>query len=84
MVNGYLQYVYLVILEGGEYVMFMYEGLGIGLQEFILIVYGICMLMLNLMCCKGLDIECFYFEDESWDQVMLIQLCCEYLILICC
>lgn len=45
--------------------MFTYEGLGTGLQEFILTVYGTCMPMLNLTRRKGLDIERFYPEDES-------------------
>lgn len=52
-------------LEGGEYVMFTYEGLGTGLQEFILTVYGTCMPMLNLTRRKGLDIERFFPEDEN-------------------
>ncbi len=39
--------------EGGEYVMFTYEGLGTGLQEFILTVYGTCMPMLNLTPSQG-------------------------------
>ena len=69
-----------VPVEGGEYVMFTYEGLGTGLQEFILTVYGTCMPMLNLTRRKGLDIERFYPEDESRDQATPIQLRCEYLI----
>ncbi|SBM11894.1 helix-turn-helix domain-containing protein [Klebsiella oxytoca] len=66
--------------EGGEYVMFTYEGLGTGLQEFILTVYGTCMPMLNLTRRKGLDIERFFPEDESRNQEPPIQLRCEYLI----
>ena len=69
-----------VTLEGGEYVMFTYEGLGTGLQEFILTVYGTCMPMLNLTRRKGLDIERFFPEDESRNQEPPIQLRCEYLI----
>lgn len=49
-----------VTLEGGEYVMFFYEGPGTGVQEFILTVYGTCMPMLNLTRRKGQDIERFY------------------------
>ncbi len=37
--------------------MFTYEGLGTGVQEFILTVYGTCMPMLNLTRRKGQDIE---------------------------
>ncbi|MDO6174992.1 GyrI-like domain-containing protein [Klebsiella pneumoniae] len=80
MANGHLQHAHPVTLEGGEYVMFTYEGLGTGLQEFILTVYGTCMPMLNLTRRKGLDIERFYPEDESRDQATPIQLRCEYLI----
>ena len=69
-----------VTLEGGEYVMFTYEGLGTGLQEFILTVYGTCMPMLNLTRRKGLDIERFFPEDENRNQEPPIQLRCEYLI----
>ncbi len=32
MANGHLQHAHPVTLEGGEYVMFTYEGLGTGLQ----------------------------------------------------
>lgn len=80
MANGHLQHAHPVTTEGGEYVMFTYEGLGTGLQEFILTVYGTCMPMLNLTRRKGLDIERFYPEDESRDQATPIQLRCEYLI----
>ena len=80
MANGHLQHALPVTLEGGEYVMFTYEGLGTGLQEFILTVYGTCMPMLNLTRRKGLDIERFYTEDESRDQATPIQLRCEYLL----
>ena len=80
MANGHLQNAHPVTLEGGEYVMFTYEGLGTGLQEFILTVYGTCMPMLNLTRRKGLDIERFYPEDENRDQATPIQLRCEYLI----
>ncbi len=38
MANGHLPEAHPVKLEGGEYVMFSYEGLGTGLQEFILTV----------------------------------------------
>ncbi len=67
MANGHLQHAHPVTPEGGEYVMFTYEGLGTGLQEFILTVYGTCMPMLNLTRRKA-DIERFYPEDESRDQ----------------
>lgn len=46
--DGYVLTGHPVMLQGGEYVMFTYEGLGTGVQEFILTVYGTCMPMLNL------------------------------------
>ena len=38
LANGHLHNAHPVTLEGGEYVMFTAEGLGTGLQEFILTV----------------------------------------------
>ncbi|VFS03296.1 AraC family transcriptional regulator [Enterobacter cancerogenus] len=52
-------------VEGGEYVMFSYEGLGTGVQEFILTVYGTCMPMLNLNRRKGQDIERYYPASDA-------------------
>lgn len=58
--NGYVPSAQPILLQGGEYVMFTYEGLGTGVQEFILTVYGTCMPMLNLTRRKGQDIERYY------------------------
>ena len=80
MVNGHLQNGQAVKLEGGEYIQFIYEGPGTGLQEFILTVYGACMPMLNLTRRKGQDIERFFPQDEARNQEPPIQLRCEYLI----
>lgn len=80
MANGHLQNAHPVTLEGGEYVMFTYDGPGNELQEFILTVYGTCMPMLNLTRRKGLDIERFFPQDEARNQEPPIQLRCEYLI----
>jgi len=80
MVNGHLQDAHPVKLEGGEYVMFTYEGLGTGLQEFVLTVYGTCMPMLGLTRRKGQDIERFFPQKEAMNQEPPIQLRCEYLI----
>ncbi|MDO1871269.1 GyrI-like domain-containing protein, partial [Escherichia coli] len=49
-----------VLLQGGEYVLFTYEGLGTGVQDFILTVYGTCMPMLNLTRRKGQAIERYH------------------------
>lgn len=80
MFNGHMGDAHPVTLEGGEYVMFIYEGPGIGLQEFILNLYGTCMPMLNLTRRKGLDVERFFPQDEARNQERPIQLRCEYLI----
>ncbi|MFU0866656.1 MDR efflux pump AcrAB transcriptional activator RobA [Kluyvera ascorbata] len=80
LANGHIHNAHPVTLEGGEYVMFTYEGLGTGLQEFILTLYGTCMPMLNLTRRKGQDIERFFPQDEARNQEPPIMLRCEYLI----
>ena len=68
------------MLEGGEYVMFSYEGLGTGVQEFILTVYGTCMPMLNLNRRKGQDIERYYPAQDAKPEEGPINLRMEFLI----
>src|SRR5690606_28195041 len=68
LANGHLQNAHPVTLDGGEYVMFTYEGPGNELQEFILTLYGTCMPMLDLKRRKGLDIERFFPQDEARNQ----------------
>ena len=80
LANGHLQNAHPVTLDGGEYVMFTYEGPGNELQEFILTLYGTCMPMLDLKRRKGLDIERFFPQDEARNQEQPIELRCEYLI----
>lgn len=80
LANGHIQNSHPVILEAGDYVMFVYEGPGSGLQDFILMVYGTCMPMLNLTRRKGQDIERFFPQDESRNQEAPIQIRCEYLV----
>jgi AraC family transcriptional activator of mar-sox-rob regulon len=63
MANGHMQNAQPVTLEGGEYDVH-YEGLGTGVQEFILTVYGTCMPMLNLTS-QGQDIERFYPQEDA-------------------
>ncbi|SUH39875.1 right origin-binding protein [Salmonella enterica subsp. enterica] len=63
--DGYVQSAHPVLLQGGEYVMFTYEGLGTGVQDFILTVYGTCMPMLNLTRRKGQDIERYYPSEDT-------------------
>ncbi|HBD3033232.1 TPA: MDR efflux pump AcrAB transcriptional activator RobA [Citrobacter koseri] len=78
--NGYVPSAQPVTLQGGEYVMFTYEGLGTGVQEFILTVYGTCMPMLNLTRRKGQDIERYYPAEDAKTGGRPINLRCEFLI----
>ena len=80
MANGYIQGSKPVVLEGGEYVMFAYEGRGTGVQEFILTVYGTCMPMLNLNRRKGQDIERYYPAQDAKPEEGPINLRMEFLI----
>ncbi len=59
------------MLQGGEYVMFTYEGLGTGVQEFILTVYGTSE-MLNLTRRKGQDLTILPAEDAKAGDRQLI------------
>ncbi|KAA9334133.1 MDR efflux pump AcrAB transcriptional activator RobA [Salmonella enterica subsp. enterica serovar Enteritidis] len=78
--DGYVQSAHPVLLQGGEYVMFTYEGLGTGVQDFILTVYGTCMPMLNLTRRKGQDIERYYPSEDTKTGDRPINLRCEFLI----
>ncbi|MFL3517821.1 MDR efflux pump AcrAB transcriptional activator RobA [Citrobacter cronae] len=78
--NGYVPSAQPILLQGGEYVMFTYEGLGTGVQEFILTVYGTCMPMLNLTRRKGQDIERYYPAEDAKAGDRPINLRCEFLI----
>lgn len=80
MANGYLNNAQPVLLEGGDYVVFSYDGPGNELQDFILTVYGTCMPMLNLTRRKGQDIEHFYPQPESVNPEQPFQLRCEYMV----
>ena len=77
---GYVPSAQPILLQGGEYVMFTYEGLGTGVQEFILTVYGTCMPMLNLTRRKGQDIERYYPAEDAKAGDRPINLRCEFLI----
>ncbi|XTZ37775.1 MDR efflux pump AcrAB transcriptional activator RobA [Salmonella enterica] len=80
MANGHINDAQPVLLEGGDYVVFSYDGPGDGLQEFILTVYGTCMPMLNLTRRKGQDIEHFYPQDDAHDRETPLQIRCEYMV----
>lgn len=80
MANGHILNAQPVLLEGGDYVVFTYDGPGDELQDFILTVYGTCMPTLNLTRRKGQDIEHFYPQHESHDPEKPFQLRCEYMV----
>lgn len=69
-----------VLLEGGEYVQFTYEGPRNSLQEFILLVYGTCMPTLQLTRRHGQDIERFYTHGGKRLPEPPKDIRCEYLI----
>ncbi len=80
MANGHMHNAHPVVLEGGDYVMFSYDGLASGVQDFILTVYGTCMPMLNLTRRKGQDIERFYPQEDARTQEPPHHIRCEYLV----
>ncbi|WP_140919492.1 MDR efflux pump AcrAB transcriptional activator RobA [Limnobaculum xujianqingii] len=49
-----------VILQGGEYALFRYNGPPDGLQQFVMTLYGTCLPLLKLTRRKGYDIEIFH------------------------
>ena len=69
-----------VILEAGDYVQFTYTGPRNELQEFILLVYGTCMPMMELTRRQGQDIERFYTHGGKKRPEPPKEVRCEYLI----
>ncbi|MBK4724955.1 MULTISPECIES: MDR efflux pump AcrAB transcriptional activator RobA [Erwiniaceae] len=69
-----------VVLEGGDYVQFTYEGPRTGLQNFVLQIYGTCMPTLNLTRRHGQDIERFYTHGGKKRPEPPVDIHCEYLI----
>ncbi|WP_312241372.1 MDR efflux pump AcrAB transcriptional activator RobA [Pantoea sp.] len=69
-----------VILEAGDYVQFTYTGPRNELQEFILLLYGTCMPMLELTRRQGQDIERFYTHGGKKRSEPPKEVRCEYLI----
>jgi len=80
LANGHVHNAHPVVLEGGDYVMFSYDGLASGVQDFILTVYGTCMPMLNLTRRKGQDIEHYYPQEDARIQEPPRHIRCEYLV----
>ena len=69
-----------VLLEGGDYVQFNYEGPRSQLQDFILLLYGTCMPTLQLTRRQGQDIERFYTHGGKKRSEPPKEIRCEYLI----
>lgn len=69
-----------LVLPGGEFAMFSYEGPIGGLQDFILTVYGTCLPELKLTRRKGHDIERFYPKGERRPHQAPTEIKCDYLI----
>ncbi|QHM73947.1 MDR efflux pump AcrAB transcriptional activator RobA [Mixta intestinalis] len=69
-----------VLLEGGDYVQFNYEGPRSQLQDFILMLYGTCMPTLQLTRRYGQDIERFYTHGGKKRTEPPKEIRCEYLI----
>ncbi|MFD1804198.1 MDR efflux pump AcrAB transcriptional activator RobA [Mixta tenebrionis] len=69
-----------VLLEGGDYVQFNYQGPRSQLQDFILMVYGTCMPTLQLTRRYGQDIERFYTHGGKKRAEPPAEIRCEYLI----
>ncbi|MDU5827869.1 MAG: GyrI-like domain-containing protein, partial [Mixta calida] len=69
-----------VLLEGGDYVQFNYEGPRSQLQDFILMLYGTCMPTLQLTRRQGQDIERFYTHGGKKRAEPPKEIRCEYLI----
>mgnify|MGYP003366055230 FL=1 len=80
LANGHVHNAQPVVLEGGDYVMFSYDGLVTGVQDFILTVYGTCMPMLNLTRRKGQDIEHYYPQEDASVHEPPRHIRCEYLV----
>ncbi len=64
LAQDYLDSVETILLQGGDYVQFSYQGPKSGLQDFILVLYSTCMPTLNLTRRAGQDIECFHTLGE--------------------
>jgi AraC family transcriptional activator of mar-sox-rob regulon len=68
-----------VILQGGEYALFTYQGPVDGLQDFILTLYGTCLPSMKLTRRRGHDIERFFPKGGPNEQPPE-EFECEYLI----
>ena len=68
-----------VVLQGGEYALFHYEGPLSAFQDFILMLYGTCLPLLKMTRRKGHDIERFYPKGDLTTRPPK-EVTCDYLI----
>ena len=63
---------YEVILEAGDYIRFDFEGEAKrgAMQEFLFLIYGVCLPTMGLTRRKGHDIEKYYLKEVHYDNVM--------------
>ncbi|MEN3753556.1 MDR efflux pump AcrAB transcriptional activator RobA [Mangrovibacter yixingensis] len=78
--KSYVQNAHPVLLAGGDYVKFVYEGEPDELQSFILTVYGTCMPTLGLIRREGQDIERLQPEFTNGSDQPPSRIRCDYLI----
>ncbi|KEA53260.1 MULTISPECIES: MDR efflux pump AcrAB transcriptional activator RobA [Mangrovibacter] len=78
--KSYVQNAHPVVLAGGDYVKFVYEGEPDELQSFILTVYGTCMPTLGLVRREGQDIERLQPEFTNGSDQPPSSIRCDYLI----
>ena len=68
-----------VVLQGGEYAMFRYEGPISAFQDFILMLYSTCLPLLKMTRRKGYDIERFSPRGDQSTRPPK-EVACDYLI----
>lgn len=68
-----------IVLQGGEYAQFSYNGPAEGFQDFVMSLYGTSLPTLNLVRRKGYDIERFHPQSDSAQRPPR-HINCDYLI----
>lgn len=80
LAKDYVQDAHPLVLAGGDYVQFIFEGEPEALQGFVLTLYGTCMPTLGLIRREGQDIERLMPEFENGPVEPPKRIRCEYLI----
>ncbi|HAU5602942.1 TPA: helix-turn-helix domain-containing protein [Citrobacter koseri] len=70
----------IILIQGGSYVKFCYQGPQTGLQSFFSVIYDTCLPSLNIKRRPGMDIECFHLENEHRKIKKTSWIHCDYLI----